>query len=344
MYREIKYKDLEKNKLNGNYQLIDVRSPKEYNSETIPGSINIPIFSDEERAHIGTEYMSGDINKAKKIGVDAASKKLPAIFDKVIELDNSYDNLVFFCARGGFRSESIVSLLKSLGVHAIKLEGGYKGYRHFINENLPKVLDDIKFIVLYGNSGVGKTEILKCLKDLASDILDLERCANHRGSLLGGVGLDSPNSQKMFESLVYEELKNRKSNIVFTEGESKRIGRIIMPEFLYSSIKSGDNIKIEAELNIRIDNIYKEYVDNKDYDDDIITSLNLLRKNIGGKNIDRYIDMIKNHDYIPVIQELLTKHYDPLYEYKDRKYIASFDNLDSMKTAKDILEICKPAP
>ncbi|MDR7870417.1 MAG: tRNA 2-selenouridine(34) synthase MnmH [Tissierellaceae bacterium] len=341
MYKEIQYEDLEKDKLKGSFQLIDVRSPKEYNSETIPGSINLPIFTDEERAEIGTEYKNGSINEAKKIGIKAACKKLPDLFDKVLELDSKFDYLVFFCARGGYRSRAMVSLSKSLGLNVIKLEGGYKGYRHFINENLPNEVRDIKFIVLYGNSGSGKTDILKCLKELGCDVLDLEECANHRGSVLGGVGLGSPNTQKMFESLVYDKLKNRKSNIVFTEGESKRIGRIIMPEYLYNSIKSGENIKIEADMDIRVNNIYKEYAHGIENDEAIIYSLNYLRRNIGNKRIDEYIKMIKEHNYNYVIQELLTNYYDPLYEYRDRKYVATFDNVDPIETAKEIIEKCK---
>lgn len=337
MYREIQYKDLESGRLKGSFQFIDVRSPKEYNSETIPGSINLPIFSDEERAVIGTEYKNGSIDKAKRIGIEAASKKLPDIFDKLIELNNNYNNLIFFCARGGFRSKSVTSIFESLGFNVIRLEGGYKGYRHFINENLPDILKSIKFIVLYGNSGSGKTEILKHIKSLGGDILDLEGCANHRGSLLGGVGLDLPNTQKMFEGLVYNQLKNRKSNIVFTEGESKRIGRVVMPDYLYNSITSGDNIKIEANIETRIKNIYKEYVDGEKEDNELIESLNFFRKYLGNNNIDKYIEMVKEHNYNPVIKELLIKYYDPLYEFKDRQYIDTFYNEDTMKTAKEII-------
>lgn len=340
MYREIQYKDLEDGRLRGPFQFIDARSPKEYNSETIPGSINLPIFSDEERVVIGTEYKNGSIDKAKRIGIEAASKKLPYIFDKIIELNNNYNNLIFFCARGGFRSKSVTSIFESLGFNVVKLEGGYKGYRHFINENLPNIVKDIRFIMLYGNSGSGKTEILKHIKSLGGDILDLEGCANHRGSLLGGVGLGLPNTQKMFESLVYNQLKSRKSNIVFTEGESKRIGPVVIPKYLYNSITSGDNIKIEANIDTRINIIYKEYVDGKKEDNQLIKSLNSLRKYLGDNNIDSYIEMVKQYNYKPVIKELLLKYYDPLYEFKDRQYIDTFYNVDNMKTAKEVINKC----
>lgn len=336
MFREISYEDIDNNKIDSSYIIIDVRSPGEFKSETIPGAINIPIFSDEEREIIGTAYIQDSIDNAKKLGIEAASRKLPEIYEKVSELDKQYDNLVFFCARGGFRSRSLVCLFKSIGIDAIKLDGGYKGYRKYINENLPKIVEGINFVVLYGNTGTGKTDILKSLEEKGKDILDLECCANHRGSLLGGVGLGSSHTQKMFEGLVYEALKNRKSNLVFTEGESKRIGRVVMPDFLFNTIKSGINIKIEAEIDYRIENILRDYVDGTD--EELIKAIDYLRGKLGDKNVERYNELILAHDYEPVIEELMIKYYDPLYEYKDREYFTSFENYDSAVTADNIIE------
>lgn len=339
MYREVRYEDIVNNKIKGSYLIIDVRTPKEFKSETIPNAINIPIFTDEERSIIGTTYIQESIDKAKQLGIEAASRKLPEIFRKVSKLDKEFDNLIFFCARGGFRSLSLVSIFKSLGIDAIRLEGGYKGYRQYINQNLPKIVQEVKFVVLYGNTGCGKTEVLKNLKEMGHDILDLEGCANHRGSLLGGVGLGAPSTQKMFESLVYEALRNRKSDIIFTEGESKRIGKVVMPEFLYNSIKSGDNIEITADIDTRVDNILRDYVN--DSDEELIKALNLLKENIGEKNVIRLSNMIQNKDYRPVIEELMVKYYDPLYEFKNREYVASFDNKDAKITSENIVKEIK---
>ena len=336
MFREISFQDIDNNKIDGSYIIIDVRSPEEFKSETIPGATNIPLFSDEEREIIGTEYIQNSIDNAKKLGIEAASRKLPEIYEKVSELAKQYDNLVFFCARGGFRSTSLVCLFKSIGIDAIKLDGGYKGYRKYINENLPKIVEGINFVVLYGNTGTGKTDILKSLEEKGKDILDLEGCANHRGSLLGGVGLGSSHTQKMFEGLVYDALKNKKSNLVFTEGESKRIGRVVMPDFLFNAVKSGVNIKIEAEIDYRIENILRDYVDGTD--EELIEAIDYLRNKLGDKNVERYNELILAHDYEPVIEELMVKYYDPLYEFKVKEYLTSFENYDSVKTAENIIE------
>ena len=101
-----------------------------------------------------------------------------------------------FCARGGLRSSCIVSLFEPLGVNVLKLKGGYKSYRHYIAEQLPNVNSTVNYIVLHGNTGVGKTHILSGLRDQGFDVLDLEACANNRGSILGSVGLGKPRSQK----------------------------------------------------------------------------------------------------------------------------------------------------
>ncbi|WFA09370.1 tRNA 2-selenouridine(34) synthase MnmH [Tissierella sp. Yu-01] len=340
MFLEIQYEDIDNSRINGSFKLIDLRSPSEYYSETIPGAINIPIFTDEERKIIGTTYIQESIDKAKKLGIEAVSKKLPQIYEIVSQLDKEYDSLIFFCARGGFRSNTVASLFRSIGINSIRLDGGYKSYRRYINENLPKILETVNFVVLYGNTGSGKTEILKYIKENGHDVLDIEACANHRGSLLGSVGLETPpHTQKMFEGLIYDTLKNRKSNLLFTEGESKRIGRVVMPDYMFDKIKKSKNIYINSPINIRVQNILKEYV--HDTDEELIEALNLLRKRLGSKNIDNYIKMINDKKYNEVIEELMIKYYDPLYESKNREYIATFNNLDAKETAEQMINLFK---
>ena len=336
MYREINYEDIDRKNLDKPHILIDVRSPSEYRLETIPGAINIPILDDEERKIVGTIYNNESIERAKKLGIEMGARKLTLIYERLSELNRQYGYLVFFCSRGGYRSASLVALFKSLGLNAIKLNGGYKNYRRFINGQLPTLVEAVQFIVIYGNTGTGKTNILNSLQNLGMDILDLEGCANHRGSNLGDIGLGRQNSQKMFESLIYHSLRHRKSNLVFVEGESQRIGRDIIPKYLYQTMNKGMAIKIEASMDKRIENLLKEYV--HDTDGEIISSLESLRRHLGDRNIDSYIDLVTRGQYRDVIEDLLIKYYDPMYEYKNRNYGAVFINEDSHTTAKKIIE------
>lgn len=315
MFRTVDYKDLK-----GNYKIIDVRSPGEFKEATIPGAVNIPLFDDEERQNIGYVYVNESTEKAKKLGIEAVSRKLPAMYEQLSELDKEYDKLIFFCARGGMRSSSICSLLGTLGVSAYKLSGGYKGYRSFINEELPKVSEGVKYIVLRGKTGTGKTELLKCLKEKGLDVLDLEEAANHRGSLLGSVGLGKVRSQKQFETIVYEVLKNRKTDYVFVEGESRRIGNIIIPEYIFESMTMGIHVLIEADLDFRAKLILKEYLDSDNAVEDILKSLELLGKHISKENIDRYRALVLNGEYEEVAKELMVKYYDPMYINGINKY------------------------
>jgi tRNA 2-selenouridine synthase len=240
--------------------------------------------------------------------------------------------MVFFCARGGFRSTSIVSLLRSLKIGALKLDGGYKAYRAYINENLPKIAEPVELVVLYGNTGTGKTQVLDALRAQGADVLDLEACANHRGSTLGAVGLGEPNSQKMFESLVFEELAGRKGNLVFAEGESKRIGRSVIPEYLFDKIRNGKHVRITAPMEQRIKNIMADYV--YDTDDELIEALNHLRKRVGNETIDKYISEVRNGNYQLVVEELMRDYYDPMYEHNPKNYVFEVENLDPEETAR----------
>lgn len=331
MMKTIEYSQIHETNNDGKYVLIDVRSPGEFRTSTIPGAVNIPLFNDEQRKTIGTVYVQESVEKAKKIGIEEVSKNLPDIYEKVSELQKKYNSLVFFCARGGMRSSSIVSLLTALGVKAYKLDGGYKGYRAYINKKLPEVMESIKFVVIHGNTGMGKTKILKELSEQGHDTLDLEGCANHRGSLLGSVGLGEQYSQKQFESLVYHSLRKRKGNLVFVEGESKRIGKIIMPDCIYGTMKAGKHIKVTGDIDFRVKNIMEDYIGNGNLE--LIEALNKLRKYISDKNIDKYISEIEAFNFKWVIEDLMIRYYDPMYE--NNKY-----DWDLILNIKSIEEAC----
>lgn len=334
MIKTIEYVDFEKNFSMDDSILIDVRSPSEYDLETIPNSINLPLFDDEERRIIGTTYKRESSDRAKKLGVEFVSKKLPLIYDEIEKLNKKYRNLIFFCARGGYRSSSISSFLSSIGINTLKLNNGYKGYRQYINNKLPEIVSTIDFIVLYGNTGTGKTKILKELKEINMNIVDLEGAANHRGSTLGSIGLGVQRSQKMFESYIYEDLKNLNSNIVFIEGESRRIGKDIVPDYIFNKMKNGIHLNIVSDLPYRVENIYEDYVHNTDHE--IINSLNYLRKYLGNESIDTYIKLVHGGDHKKVIENLMLNYYDPMYQNNKRNFVASFYNKDHKKTAEEI--------
>jgi tRNA 2-selenouridine synthase len=325
--------------LEGDYVLVDLRSPEEHSECTIPGAVNIPIFDNEERKVIGTVYNHESVEKAKEIGIDYASKRLPMLYEEMSKLKKNHDKVILFCERGGYRSSSLCALLCSIGIGVIKLKGGYKGYRSAVNSALPKLNAQVEYIVIRGYTGTGKTELLKMLESRGQEVLDLEKYANHRGSLLGDVGLGRCVSQKQFEALVYESLKSRKSDMVFVEGESSRIGNIVVPHYIMESMKAGRHILAEGSLEIRTRRIVEEYIRGADFNTEILNSLEKLRRNISSKRIEEYKRSIEEGNYSDVARDLMVRYYDPMYENEQKKFDYELRvNTDNMEEACSCIE------
>ncbi|MCI5643582.1 MAG: tRNA 2-selenouridine(34) synthase MnmH [Peptoniphilus sp.] len=291
-------------------KFIDMRSPREFNENKIPGAINLPILDDEERKIVGTTYVKESVKKAKYLGINFAKDKLPAFYEKVIELTENYDHVIIYCSRGGYRSNVFFTFLRALNVNVKKLIGGYKAYRKYINENLDNLIAQKNFVVLCGKTGVGKTEILKILSS-NFPVLNLEKLASHRGSIFGGIGLNNQPSQKYFESLLFEALDNEKK-IFFTEGESAKIGNIQLPKILIEKISSGKKIIIEDKIENRIARIKRDY--NLSNKDEIYKALIEIKKFISAKKENIYLEKFYEGDYDFLIRDLLLNYYDPNYK------------------------------
>lgn len=334
----VSYEEVLANSQKRQIGFVDVRSPKEYQSSTIPGAVNIPVLDNKAREKVGKLYVNGQIDEAKHYGVTWISEHLPLMHTQYQELLKEHEELVIFCSRGGMRSNSIFSLLKALGMPVSRLNGGYKAYRHYINEHLDEQISKVHFVTLYGLSGSGKTDILQELAKKGVKVLDLEACANHRGSLLGSVGLSAPHTQKMFESLLYETSQTwQEGDIVFTEGESKRIGKAVLPPSLVTGIHSGKKIYIDASLEKRVAQIHKDYV-KENNKAELAQSLEPLKSFINEERIGQYQELIQKGNVDAVIESLLLSYYDPRYSYRKTQPEKGFKNENAEETAQAILD------
>jgi tRNA 2-selenouridine synthase len=313
------------NILEGNYLCIDVRTPKEFNDATIPGAVNIPIFSDEERVIIGTMYHQQGKDDAFKYGYDIFNKRINDFLKKFVPYKTK--RLAVFCWRGGMRSRAVVELLRNSGYKAEQIEGGHKAYRKYVLERFKSYRLNPKLVILYGLTGTGKSELLNQF----NNAIDLEELAQHRSSLFGDIGL-KPRSQKMFDSLFFkrlEELKDERHIIV--EGESRKIGKVEIPLFFYKAMNDGLKIMIETTNEKRIKRIVDTYL--RVYPGEIMEKLDVLQKRLGKPSVDELKALMDRKDYDAVARILLEKYYDPLYKYSLDKldYIlkCSYDNAES---------------
>ena len=325
--------------LEGDYAIIDVRSPGEYRRGSIPGAINIPLFDDEERVLIGTLYKNEGAGEAKKRGIEVVSGKLADIYRRVEAVEQGGKEMVVFCARGGMRSGSLMQLLSALGHGVHQLEGGYKAYRKYVLENLDALIGSKKVVVIHGNTGTGKTELLRMLQRKGFPAVDLEHMANNRGSIFGTVGLGESRQQKDFEALLFNRLKGIDKDYIVVESESPRVGRVYLPNRLVEGMKAGVHILVECSLDKRIKRIVDEYIGIRQDDvlKEIRDSIIRLRGELGSKKTDTLLELLQLGNYDEIVRILLKEYYDPKYDHSEKRYDFS------LRLRSDNLEQCAEA-
>jgi tRNA 2-selenouridine synthase len=297
------------------YIIIDVRSPGEFEHAHIPGAYSLALFSNEERAMVGTTYKKQSRADAIKVGIPFFAKKQIAMIEQVEkwiaekqEAGKNPPAVIVHCWRGGMRSAAVAWLLDLYGCKVMQLVGGYKGYRNWVLQQFNK---PYHLKVLGGYTGSGKTEILHALKNKKQSIIDLEALAHHKGSAFGALGQAPQPSQEHFENKLAEALWNSvQEDSIWIEDESQRIGTVIVPTELFKQMRASTCYFLEIPFEERLNFIVEAYgsLELQGLQEATIR----IQKRLGGLETKNTLQFLEEKN-IKAAFDILLKYYDRWY-------------------------------
>ena len=292
--------------------LIDVRSPAEYAEDHLPGAINLPVLSNEERAEVGTIYKQDSPFRARKIGAAIVIRNIAGHLEGPLAGREGGWRPLFYCWRGGQRSGTFAMLAREIGWRAEAVPGGYQTFRRMVVTMLYDTDFPARAVLLDGYTGTAKTEVLARLHARGVQVIDLEGLARHRGSALGGQG-DQP-SQKGFETALAQVVARLDpAQPVVIEAESSRIGRVNLPPRLFAAMKDAPRIEIAAGVEARAAYLARAYREVLADHAGFARRVDKLRRLQGHARVDRWVGLAAEGDFQRLTRELAVEHYDPRY-------------------------------
>lgn len=293
--------------------IIDARTPREYADDHIAGAINLPVVSDREFAEVGTQYQA-DPHAAYVIGAQYALRNIADHVQALSPRLTPNTRVLVYCARGGKRSQAWAAPLRTMGIDTAVLPGGWRAYRRVVLADIDALVERLRFVVLAGGTGSGKTQLLAELSRLGEQALDLEALACHRGSLLGALPDASQPTQKRFEGALWARLQSFDAqSVVWIEDESRKIGSVHLPARLVETIRSAPVIEIDAPREARVALLMAEYAHLTQDPEQVITTLQPLVPRVGRTVVAEWEALAKHGHIAPLVDALLAHHYDLAY-------------------------------
>lgn len=288
---------------------IDVRSPKEFNKGHMPFAINMPLFTDEERATVGTIYKQQGKQPAIEKGLEIVGSKLVEFVN--VAKKNAVNNVIYIhCWRGGMRSGSVAWLLELYGLTVFTLKGGYKAFRNYILESF-KISKSI--LILGGKTGSGKTLILQKLHQQNQQVIDLEGLANHKGSAFGALGENQQPTQEQFENNLALQLLPVSNNLpLWIEDESRLIGNKVIPEGLWQQMTGAKVLFVSLPFNVRVNYLIKHY--GKYSVEELQASIIKISRRLGQEQTKICLEALSEND-LKTTCEICLLYYDKSYQH-----------------------------
>jgi tRNA 2-selenouridine synthase len=312
-------------------EIVDVRTPLEFAEDHIPGALNAPVLSNEERVLVGTMYKQVSPFEATRVGAAIVARNIAHHLETTFADRPRNWRPLIYCWRGGKRSGSVTTLFNMIGWQARQLDGGYKVYRRATLDTLDHLPAAFRYIVLAGPTGSGKTRLLNALDEAGAQTLDLENLASHRGSLLGAWPGEAQPSQKRFDTLLVSALRALDpARPVFVEAESRRIGAISLPLSLLDTFHRAACVEVTSSREDRAIFLLHDYA-HLFSDPELFKQQ--LSKLIGLHSRERVAGwhrLIDENNGAELARELIDLHYDPAYSRSSHEHFIELPHATRM--------------
>lgn len=325
--------------------LLDVRSPGEFKTGSIPGAVNIPLLTDEERHQVGLTYRLEGSETALNLARDLVeADKKDMLVDMWSAYLNRYPDAVMYCARGGMRSATAAAWTSEKSEKIVsRVKDGYKGFRSYLLSRLDPETIGSKPVLVGGRTGSGKTKVINAF----ANSIDLEKLANHRGSTFGRFTTPQPGQADFENRLAVALIKHAHAGFdhLVLEDEGRHVGKRFLPKELSGFFSGGELIVLEAPFEERVDNIYQEYVidSQKQYGsgdrsvdamwlwfEEMNLNMDRIAKRLGSSLLEQVKALLESGCYHQQkngdpeshknwIRLLLNHYYDPMYDYQLKK-------------------------
>jgi tRNA 2-selenouridine synthase len=293
--------------------IIDARSEGEFALDHLPGAINCPVLNDEERVRVGTLYKQVGSFEAKKLGAALVARNIARhLEEQFADKPKDWKPLVY-CWRGGNRSGSLAHILAKIGWPVVQLDGGYKAYRAHVSAALDAP-PELEWRVICGTTGSGKSRLLETLDRIGAQVLDLERLAAHRGSVLGHLPHEPQPTQKMFETRIWDTLRRLDpGRPVFVESESKKVGNLRVPDAVMERMRAAPCVALTLSRPNRVRLLMEDYEHFARDPQALNGQLDHLVQLHGRARIDAWHALANSGAMPELVDQLLVEHYDPAY-------------------------------
>ena len=322
--------------------ILDVRAPAEYAQGHMPGARSLPLFTDEERARIGTTYKQVNPKKAVLLGLDFFGPKLRALVEEA-QRQAPGQEVRLHCWRGGMRSGAVQWLLELAGFQVNLLDKGYKEYRQWV---LAELARPRQLRVLGGYTGSGKTAVLAALAARGEPVLDLEGLANHQGSSFGALGQPPQPTQEQFENNLAAALVALPDDgaPIWVEDESRMIGSLAVPPTFFAQLQAAALVVLEVPREARVQYLAADY--GRHDAGELAAAVLRLRKRLGGLVTKEALAAIAEDDMTRMV-ELVLAYYDKTYGHglaERPAVVVAAEGTDAAANAALVLAAVQPAP